>query len=368
VRVRLEAVELVVAELPLREPWRTAVGTMTSRSVLFVHAMTDVGEGWGECGALPEPDYSGETVRGARAALADHLVPLTRALGALDVETFAAGLGVRGHQMAVAALEEALLDAALRAAGRSLASWLGVSATTVPAGIALGLTDDRDELLEAARAAVAAGYGRIKVKVSPETNLSVIGELREAVPDAVLVVDANGSFDRTSAWALWQLDDSDVAAVEQPLDPDDLAGHVALARVMKTPIALDEPLVSAAAVQSAVELGACSVVSLKRGRIGGLVAAKAAHEWCRERGIAMWVGGMLESGFGRRVNAVLAGLPACTIPGDLSASARFYVDDVAPGLDLIAGRLAVPAEPGVGTPPDPDRLSRCTVAVATLTA
>ncbi|MHB1931032.1 MAG: o-succinylbenzoate synthase [Acidimicrobiales bacterium] len=360
---RLEGVEVVRLRLPLVAPWVTPLGTLSAREVLLCRAAVGGASGWGECVAQPDPTYSDEYVDGAADVLARHLVPRLLAAGPVRGRDVPAALdAVKGHRMAKAALEVAVLDAELRLAGRALAAYLaaqaepaaGAPAERVEAGVAVGLHRRTDELLAEVGRHVAAGYRRVKLKVHPGADVAVVAAVRAAWPAArlALQVDANGSYAAGAdpASALRPLDDHDLLLVEQPLGADDLVGHAALARQLRTPVCLDESVTSDAAAATALALGACRVVNLKPGRVGGLHEAVRIHDRCRAAGVGLWVGGMLETGVGRAANLALASLPGITLPGDLSAAERFWAKDVVtdPARLEPDGTVAVPSGPGIG--------------------
>lgn len=359
---RLDGIELVQVELPLARPWRTALGTITSRRVVLARAVLGGSEGWGECVAQPEPTYTAEWEEGAWAVLEAHLVPRLLAARPTAAADVAAALApVRGHHMARAALEAAVLDAELRAAGVALADHLqgrsrvgGARRGAVPAGIALGTGADPAALAAEVAAAAADGYARIKLKVHPGWDVEAVQAARAAAPGVPLSVDANGSYAPLgidgAAVALGALDGADLVMVEQPLGDDDLVGHAALAGRLRTPLCLDEALPSLGAVDAALALGACRVLNIKPGRLGGLLAAVAAHDRAVAAGAAAWVGGMLETGVGRAANVALASLPGFTLPGDLPAASRWWAEDIVdrPVRLLPGGVVEVPAGAGLG--------------------
>jgi O-succinylbenzoate synthase len=352
--VRVESVELVLVPMALAAPLRTAAGARTHREVLLVHVRADEAEGWAECTAEPEPTYAPEFTEAALVVLRDHL--LARAAGGPLGDAVALGPhldAVRGHPMARAALELAVLDAQLRAADRSLAAWLGATAAHVPAGAALGLHDDVDDLLTEADAALAAGAVRLRVKIAPGRAAGHLAALRAHVGgDLLLQADANGSFSEDDR-ELDALDGVGLACLEQPLAPADLLGHARLAARLDTPICLDEPLTSLDAIEAAVALGACEVVCLKPARVGGWIAARGVHDRCAELGVPVWVGGMLETGVGRAANLAVAALPSMALPPDLDPRGRYAPDLADPRLPTDAG-VAVPDGPGTGAVPDLD--------------
>lgn len=356
--VTVEAIELVVVRLPLARPLTSAAGDRAERPVLLVHVTAREAEGWAECVAEASPTYSPEFVEAAALVLRDHLAP--RAWGGPTGDALALGPRldeVRGHPMAKAALELAVLDAQLRAAGRSLAGWLGATAAAVPAGAALGLHPELEDLLAEADAALEAGAARLRVKVAPGRAVEALRALRAHLGAEVLLqADANGSFrlDEPSHRAeLAALDDVGLACLEQPLAPDDLTGTARLARQMATPLCLDEPITSLGALEAAVALGACGVLCLKPGRVGGWVAARAVHDRCVELGLPVWTGGMLETGLGRAANLAVAALPGMALPPDLDPRGRFDPDLADPCLPGPDGLVRVPTAPGTGAVPHP---------------
>jgi O-succinylbenzoate synthase len=273
-----------------------------------------------------------------------------------------------GHQMAKAALETAVLDAELRASSTSLASHLGATRTRVPAGVAVGITEPLPDLLALVAGYVALGYGRVKLKIEPGRDVKVVAAVREAFPDLPLQVDANAAYGARDLDTLVALDPFDLLLVEQPFAADDLLLHAELARRARTPVCLDESIVSAASAQTAIALGACSVVNVKAPRVGGYLEARRVHDVCVAAGVPVWCGGMLETGIGRAANLALAALPGFTLTGDLSASSRYYERDLTEPFVLDAGTLAVPDAPGIGVTPLPDVVAACTTSVELLDA
>jgi o-succinylbenzoate synthase len=360
----LRGVELRRVRLPLVEPWRTALGTVTGRDVWLVWACFDDVEGWGECVAMGDPTYSAEYTEGAADALRRHLLPklsaATDPVGAADV----AGVlsAVKGHRMAKAAIELAVLDAEGRHAGQSLAVRLGATTDRVVAGVAIGVSDSIDALLEAVGRRVDEGYRRVKLKIHPGWDVEPVGALRRHFPNLLLQVDANGSYRPSDAGALAALDRFDLLCIEQPLADDDLVGHGELARMLRTPLCLDESITSVSTARTAIALGACRVVNIKPGRVGGYLEAVRIHDLCRALGVPVWCGGMLETGIGRAANVALAALPGFSLPGDLSASDRFYRQDITEPVTLNAdGTIDVPSAPGTGVLLRPGVLDGMTV-------
>jgi o-succinylbenzoate synthase len=363
--VKLLGIELRRVALPLVAPFRTSFGTQTERDVLLVRAVGEDAEGWGECAVPADPYYSCEHVEGAVDVLRRYLVPALAEAGPVTAPQVAPALAaVTGHRMAKAALEAAVLDAELRSTGVSLARELGGTATRVPCGVSVGITDSVPALLDAVAAHVEEGYVRIKLKIEPGWDLEPVRAVRERFGDDLLLqVDANTAYTRADAAHLARLDAFDLLLIEQPLDEDDLLGHADLARRLRTPVCLDESITSARAAADAIRLGACSVVNVKPGRVGGLLEARRIHDVCAAAGVPVWCGGMLETGIGRAANLALAALPGFTLPGDTSGSARYYAEDLTAPFVLDAGHLEVPTGPGTGVSPRPDRLAETTTWV-----
>ena len=355
--VHVEAIELVTVPMRLAVPMRTAGGRRDHRDVLLVHVQAAEADGWAECPVEAEPTYGPEFTRAAGLVLRDHLVPRAWAGPTGDALALGPALdAVRGHPMARAALELAVLDAQLRAADRSLASWLGATASTVRPGAALGLHDDVEGLLAEADEAIRAGAARLRVKIAPGRAADPLEALRAHVgPEMLLQADANGSFAEDDA-ELDRLDAVGLSCLEQPLAPADLLGHARLAARLATPICLDEPMTSLAAVEAAVALGACEVLCLKPARVGGWIAARAVHDRCVELGVPVWIGGMLETGVGRAANLAVAALPHLALPPDLDPRGRFAADLADPRRP-VDGLVRVPSSPGTGAEPDPDLLA-----------
>jgi O-succinylbenzoate synthase len=348
--VKIDAIELRRVHLPLVRAFRTSFGTETTRQALILRVVTDAGEGWGECGAGTEPLYSSEHVDGAWLIIRQHLAP--RLLGVpLAGAAAVAGLlaAVKGHRMAKAALEMATLDAELRAAGMSFSEYLGGTKSAIAPGVSVGITATIPELLDVVSGYLDDGYCRVKLKIEPGWDVAPVAAVRERFGDDLLLqVDANTAYKRSDAGHLAQLDAFGLLLIEQPLDEEDLLGHAQLARRLTTPICLDESIVSARAAADAIALGACSIVNIKAGRVGGYLEARAVHDVCAAHGVPVWCGGMLETGIGRAANLALAALPGFLLPGDVSATARYYSEDITAPFVLNDGEIAVPSGPGLG--------------------
>ncbi|MFJ2008590.1 o-succinylbenzoate synthase [Streptomyces chartreusis] len=362
--MNLNGVELRRVRMPLVAPFRTSFGTQTARDLILVRVVTADAEGWGECVAMADPLYSSEYLDGCADVLRRFLVPALACCDRLDAPAVAPALAAfRGHPMAKAALETAVLDAELRSRGVPLARELGATRDRVPCGVSVGIMDSLEALLEAVNAYVEAGYVRVKLKIEPGWDVEPVRAVRERFGDDLLLqVDANTAYTLRDAQRLAQLDPFGLLLIEQPLEEEDLLGHAHLAKLIKTPICLDESITSARSAAQAISLGACQIVNIKPGRVGGYLEARRIHDVCTAHGVPVWCGGMLESGLGRAANLALAALPGFTLPGDTSASDRYYQADITEPFVLTDGYLPVPTGPGIGIEPKPDALNAVTVS------
>ena len=361
--MKIEGFELRRIALPLVSPFRTSFSTQTERDILLVKAVTDGAEGWAECVSLPQPVYSPEYTEGAVDVLKRYFVPAVA--GVRDANGVAQVLHkFKGHPMAKAALETSLLDAELRIEGRSFARELGSVHDRVPCGVSVGIMDSIPELLEAVGGYIDEGYVRIKLKIEPGWDVEAVRAVREKFGDEVLLqVDANTAYTLRDARQLAKLDDFDLLLIEQPLEEEDIVGHADLAKMLKTPICLDESITSAQTAAAAIRLGATSVINIKPGRVGGYLEARRIHDLAAAAGVPVWCGGMLETGLGRAANIALASLPGFTLPGDVSASGRFYATDITEPWVMEDGHLTVPTGPGLGVTPIPELLEEFTTSV-----
>jgi O-succinylbenzoate synthase len=273
----------------------------------------------------------------------------------------------RGNYMAKAALEAALLDYFTRLEGISLASYLGATQTRVASGVSVGIQPSIDKLLEVVGRYVADGYVRIKLKIEPGRDIEPVRAVRKAFGDAMLLqVDANAAYRVEDAEHLARLDEFNLLLIEQPLPEEDLVGNVELAKRVRTPICLDESITTIEVARGALDIGACSIINIKPGRVGGYLEAKKIHDLCLARGVPVWCGGMLETGIGRAANLALAALPGFTLPGDTSASKRYFATDVTTPFELRDGYIDVPIGPGIGVTPITSILEAMTSRVDTI--
>jgi len=361
---KLQAVELRRIEMPLVAPFRTSFGTEVTRDILLLKAVTDEGEGWGECSAPGEPLYSSEYVDGCDHVLRKHLLPRLFEAPELDAARVAEILRpVQGHRMAKAAIEMAVLDAELRARREPLVRHLGGVFDAVECGVSVGIQDGIDQLLEAVEGYLADGYRRVKLKIEPGWDVEPVRAVRACFHDVPLQVDANAAYTLADARHLARLDEFDLLLIEQPLPAEQVRAHAELASQLATPICLDESIVSAQSAADAIAIGACSVVNIKPSRAGGYLEARRIHDVCLAHGVPVWCGGMMETGLGRAGNIALAALPGFTLPGDISASDRYYRRDITEPFVLHEGRLRVPADPGLGVTVDEGVLREVTTSV-----
>ena len=365
--MRLHAVELRRIRMSLVAPFETSFGVQTERDILLLKAITDVGEGWGECVAGEDPHYSPEYVDGAQHVLVHHILP--RLFGRDLAAANDVGVVLRpihGHHMAKAAIEMALLDAELRARKESFGHFFGAVRADVDCGVSVGIHPTVLELLETVGDYVEKGYRRIKLKIKPGWDVEPVRAVRERFGGVPLQVDANTAYKLSDAEQLAKLDPYDLLLIEQPLPEEQVLAHAKLAKLVKTPICLDESITSLQTASDAIELGACRIINIKPGRVGGYIEARRIHDLCAERGVPVWMGGMLETGIGRAGNVAMAAMPNFTLPGDTSASDRYYRRDITEPFVLHDGRLRVPGGPGLGVNVDQEFLESITSSVQTV--
>jgi len=368
--VHVERIELRYIQLPLKHPFETSFGRSFRRDTIVVRVWADGVEGWGESPVEDGPWYSYETVETAWHVQREFLVPM---LLGQEVETatqvFDRLAGVRGHNMAKTGLEEALWDVEARQKGVSVAQLLGGTRERVASGVSIGIQDTPEELLERIEGFVKQGYRRVKIKIKPGWDVEIVRAVRRAFPDLPLMVDANSAYRLSDAEHLAALDEFDLMMIEQPLAYDDIYEHSLLQRRLRTPLCLDESIHTPAQARAALELGSCRIINIKPGRVGGLMQARRIHDLCLERGVPVWCGGLLEVGIGRAHNVAIASLPGYTLPGDISASDRYFERDVVdPPFTLNHdGTITVPTGLGLGVEVDLEFLEHVTVRRETFT-
>ncbi|MFQ5578238.1 MAG: o-succinylbenzoate synthase [Anaerolineae bacterium] len=360
--MKIERIELHHIELPLVHPFETSFGLQTDRPCILVAVHAEGLTGWGECVAHSRPDYAPETNVTAWHVLADFLAPglIGHPLRApADIFSSPGYKMVRGHNMAKAALENAVWDLLARAQGVPLQTLLGASKTRVEVGVSIGIQPTLKDLLNRVNAFVAEGYGRIKIKIKPGWELAPLRAIRAEHPALKLMADANSAFTLADAPLFRQMEPLNLLMIEQPLAHDDIIDHSELQPQLNTPICLDESIHTPGDARLALKVGACRVINIKVGRVGGFSSAVAIHNICAGAGIPVWCGGMLETGIGRAANLHLAGLPNFTLPGDISATNRYYHEDIAEpafSLNRQDSTLSVPQGTGLGVTVQPDRV------------
>jgi len=357
--MNIESIELHHVDMPLVHPFETSFGRELTRPCILVAVHASGLTGWGECTAGAGPWFSSETTETAWHVLRDYLIP---AVLGQDISSPADVVSrfrrVRGHPMARAGLENAVWDLLAQAQGVSLADMLGGQRARVPVGVSVGIEPTLDELLDRVAQHVAEGYGRVKLKIKPGWDVAVVRAVRERWPELLLQVDGNSAYTLAHASVFRELDQFDLLLIEQPLHHDDIVDHARLQVQLRTPVCLDESIHSPEHARWALDIGACRVINIKVGRVGGLSAARQIHDLCAGRGVPVWCGGMLETNVGRATNVAMATLPNFALPGDISASARYYHEDIAePNFVLNDdSTLTVPAGPGLGVRVIPERL------------
>jgi O-succinylbenzoate synthase len=357
----LEAVELFRIRLPLVAPFETSFGIQTERDILLLKAKTSDGDGWGECVATEEPTYSSEYIEGAQHVLVHHLLPRLFERGRLSAEDVGQVLRpVHGHQMAKAAIEMAILDAQLRASGESFGHFFGAVREEVDCGVSVGIHSSIPALLQTVGDYLDQGYRRIKLKIKPGWDVEPVRAVRERFGDVPLQVDANTAYSVSDAKHLAELDAFELLLIEQPLPEEQVLAHAELAKVVQTAICLDESITSVQAAADAIQLGACQIINIKPGRVGGYLEARRIHDLCSQHRVPVWMGGMLETGLGRAGNVAMAAMPNFTLPGDTSASDRYYHRDITEPFVLVEGRLRVPQGAGLGVNVDTEFLAEIT--------
>jgi o-succinylbenzoate synthase len=363
--MRVESAVLRQVEMPLKFRFRTSFGETGVKKFLLLELRGDGLSGWGECVAEEGPFYSPETLATAMPILSAYLLPLVLGKAVASPAAFdEAARRVRGNRMAKAAVECALEDLFARASGIPLGRALGGTRGAIEVGVSLGISPTPAETVENVRTHVAQGYRRIKLKIEPGRDADRLAAVREAFPDITLTVDANAAYTLADTDTLRSFDAFRLDYMEQPLHHEDLVAHARLAKMVKTPICLDESIRSAADAAAAISLGACQVINVKIGRVGGHGEAVRIHAAAHAAGLPVWCGGMLEAGVGRAHNVAIASLPGFSKPGDTSSSSRYFEEDIVePALEATNGLMPVPTGPGIGVAIRQDVLGRFTTGV-----
>ena len=361
--VRIDRIELRLLRLPLVRFFETSFGRIDERSFVLVTVEQDGAIGLGECVADANPFYSSETTATAWHIIRDFIAPIVlgRAFGH-PREIFGALDAIRGHNMAKAAVEMAAWDLYARQQGKPLAAVLGGERTSIESGVSIGIQDTLDQLVERVSIELAAGYRRVKIKIKPGWDLAAVEVLRDRFGAIPLMVDANAAYTLDDAAHLAALDRFDLMMIEQPLDYDDIRDHARLQRQLRTPVCLDESLHTVKAAEEAIALGACRIINIKPGRVGGHGESIRLHDVAARHGVPVWHGGMLESGIGRAHNIHLSTLQNFTLPGDVAASRRYFAPDlIDPEIEVARdGTIPVPQAPGIGVNVVADRVAAAT--------
>ncbi len=362
--MRIKSIELRHIRMELVSPFVTSMGTEYDEEHIIVRVDADGVTGWGESVAEGTPFYSYETVQTAWHILKDFLIPSILGKDLNNVaEAIALNAKVRGHMMAKAGLEAALWDAFAKSQNISLSKMLGGTRDKVDVGVSIGIQSSVPELIKKVEGYLAEGYKRIKIKISPGLDMQFVEALRKQFPHLLLQVDANSAYTLDDINLFKKMDEYNLSLIEQPLGYEDIFDHSKLQRELKTPICLDESIHSLDDTRAAIELDSCRIINIKPGRVGGFTESKLIHDYCASMNIPVWHGGMLESGIGRAGNVALASLPNFTLPGDISASKRYYKEDIVEPEFTVNpdGTMNVPTGPGIGVSVNMKMLEKVTV-------
>lgn len=359
--MRIEAVELIQISLRLKEPFQASIGVKHDRPLILVKVMAEGVVGWGEVSSFHTPDYSYETQETAWHVLKEFCVPavlgkeITHPTQALSLYGW-----VRGHHFAKAALENAVWDAYARMQGVPLSRLLGGVKERIDVGVSIGIQKSPADLVKVVERFAQQGYKRMKIKIGPGHDVEEMKTVRRALPHVPIMADANSAYTLSDIHLFQEMDDLGLMMFEQPLEHDDIIDHAHLQRALKTPVCLDESIHTPEDARKALELGSCRIINIKVGRVGGLTASKAIHDLLLSKGLPVWCGGMFESGVGRAINIHMTAMPGFTLPGDTSASDRYYHEDIVdePAVLNSDGTLTVPTRPGIGVEVLPDRLKK----------
>lgn len=362
--MKIERIELRHIKMVLVTPFVTSMGTEYDEEHIIVRVDGEGLTGWGESVAEGTPYYSYETVGTAWHVLSDYIIP--EILGK-NIDTVSDAIGmysrIRGHMMAKAGIEAALWDLLAKAENKSLSQMLGGNRKKIDVGVSIGIHESESELIHHVEDYLKQGYQRIKIKIAPGYDLQFVKALRREFPDIMLQVDANSAYTLDDVDIFRQMDDYNLSLIEQPLGYDDIYDHSKLQRMIKTTLCLDESIHSLADTKAAIELGSCGIINIKPGRVSGFTESKLIHDYCASMNVPVWHGGMLESGIGRAGNVALASLPNFTLPGDISASKKYYKEDIVEPEFIVNpdGTMDVPTGAGIGVEVNMPVLEKVTV-------
>ena len=362
--MKIESIALREIHMKLKAPFETSFGTVQNRRILLVEVVADGASGWGEVTAAETPAYNAETTDTAWHVISDFIAPSVVGRSVAEASELPPLMArIRGHEMAKSGVENALWDAAAQLKGIPLHKLLGGTMQEIACGVSLGIRENPQSLVERVEAELHSGYQRIKLKIKPGKDYEFVAAVRKEFPDIRLSVDANSAYSLDDAAHLKKLDEFGLLMIEQPLDWDDIHIHAKLQAQIQTAICLDECIHNTRHALTAIELKSCRIINIKLGRVSGHTEARLMQEMCRKRGVPVWCGGMLESGIGRAHNIAMSTLPGFSLPGDVSASQRYWSEDIIePGVAVTAkGTIRVPNTPGLGYAVRRDRIEKLTV-------
>jgi O-succinylbenzoate synthase len=369
--MNIESLTLHHVSMPLVAPFETSFGRETDRQCLLITLRSEGLTGYGECVATRDPGYNYETAGTAWHILKEFVAPLILGEDVVDAEDFQIRMeGIRGHHLAKAGVEMALWDLLGKREGRSLKEMLGGTREKVDVGVSIGIQESTAALVRTVESYLEKGYQRVKIKIKPGREVEETSAVRRTYPDLRLQVDANSAYTLETAETLKLLDDLNLLLIEQPLYEDDIWDHAKLQAVLKTPICLDESILSPRHARYALEMDACKVINIKPARVAGLSQGVAIHDYCWTRNVPVWCGGMLETGVGRASNLAIASLPGFILPGDISASDRYYQLDITNERFVLNddSTIDVPNGPGLGITIDEAALKQFTLSKIALRA
>ena len=361
---QIDSVEMFIVRLPLVSPFETSFSVQTHRDALLLKIVSDGVCGWGECVTSPDPFYCYETNATASHIIQDFLIAILKAMNNFTIEEVLENFEqIRGHQMAKAAVENALLDIMARKHNIPLFELMGGTHKKIMSGISIGIQDSIDDLLESIQKACDKKYHRIKIKIKKGKDIEVLKRVRRTFPNIKLMADANSDYTLEDMYILKSLDEYNLMMIEQPLNYNDIYFHALLQKQLRTPICLDESIKNLHDAKTATELGSCKIINIKQGRVGGMTKAKDIQAYCLNHAIETWSGGMLETGIGRAFNLHLQTLPGFTLPGDTSETSRYFTEDIVdkPVILQPDGSIEIPRGAGIGVKVLSERLNRVKV-------
>lgn len=358
---KIDSVEMFIVRLPLVSPFETSFSVQTHREALLLKIVSDDVCGWGECVTSPDPYYCYETNATASHVIQDFLIAILTAMNNFTIEEVLQYFEqIRGHHMAKAAVENALLDIMAQKYKIPLFELMGGTPKKIMSGISIGIQKSEDDLLESIQKACDKKYHRIKIKIKKGNDIAILKKVRRAFPSIKLMADANSDYTLEDIHILRRFDEFNLMMIEQPLNYDDIYFHALLQKQLRTPICLDESIKNLNDAKTAVEMGSCRIINIKQGRVGGMTASKKIQAYCMENNIKAWSGGMLETGIGRAFNIHLQTLPGFVLPGDTSETIRYFTEDIVdkPVILQPDGSIEIPKGPGIGVNVLPEKLNR----------